>query len=72
LGVFLLGLLTTRPGENAAIWGMIAGLAATLAMQRYVAYTWYILVGSAVTLVVGIGAGMVSSKRTAPPMVRAE
>jgi solute:Na+ symporter, SSS family len=62
LGVFLLGLLTTRPGEAAAIAGMCAGLAATFALQRYVAYTWYILVGTTVTLVIGLVVGLFTSK----------
>ena len=58
LGVFLLGLLTKRPGENAAIIGMAAGLATTIAIQPYMAYTWYILVGSTVTIVTGLVAGI--------------
>ncbi len=58
LGVFLLGLLTRRPGENAAIIGMAAGLAATIVMQHYVAYTWYILVGTSTTIVTGLVAGL--------------
>jgi Na+/proline symporter len=70
LGVFLLGLLTKRPGENAAIAGMIAGLAATIALQRYVAYTWYILIGSMVTIFVGVVVGMWSSKRAPSPALR--
>jgi Na+/proline symporter len=68
LGVFLLGLLTKRPGENAAIAGMIAGLAATLALERYVAYTWYILVGSIVTIAVGVLAGTFWSKGRSTPV----
>ncbi|MFZ0595246.1 MAG: sodium:solute symporter [Bryobacteraceae bacterium] len=68
LGVFLLGLLTKRPGETAAIAGMIAGLAATLALHNYVAYTWYILVGSVVTIVVGIVTGTFVSKRAPSPV----
>jgi len=59
LGVFLLGLLTKGPGETAAMLGMIAGLIATILLQPYMAYTWYILVGSSVTMIVGIGAGSV-------------
>lgn len=70
LGVFLLGLLTKRPGENAAIAGMIAGLVATLALERYVAYTWYILVGSAVTVLVGITVGAFSKDSKPLPALR--
>ena len=53
LGVFLLGILTRRPGEAAAITGMAAGLLTTLAIRNSVAYTWYVLVGSTVTFCVG-------------------
>jgi SSS family solute:Na+ symporter len=53
LGVFLLGVLTKRPGEWAAIIGMSAGFAATLALRTQVAYTWYVLIGSVATFVVG-------------------
>lgn len=59
LGVFLLGLLTKRPGEMAAIVGMAAGLIATLFVRGQVAYTWYVLIGSSVTFVVGALAGLV-------------
>lgn len=57
LGVFLLGLLTKAPGETAAMLGMAAGLVATILLQPYMAYTWYILVGSSVTMIVGVIAG---------------
>jgi SSS family transporter len=57
LGVFLLGVLTKRPGEWAAIAGMSAGFVATLAFRNHVAYTWYVLIGSLATFVVGYFAG---------------
>ncbi len=53
LGVFLLGVLTRRPGEWAAIVGMCAGFLATLLLRSSVAYTWYVLIGSLVTFTVG-------------------
>jgi len=59
LGVFLLGLLTRRAGEGAAITGMVAGLAATFAVRGHVAFTWFVLVGSSATFVVGWLAGLV-------------
>ncbi|MGC2660594.1 MAG: sodium:solute symporter [Bryobacteraceae bacterium] len=59
LGVFLLGLLTRRPGERSAIAGMIAGLAAILLFRQAVAYTWYVLVGSLATFIVGYLASFV-------------
>jgi Na+/proline symporter len=57
LGVFLLGVLTKRPGEWAAIAGMTAGFVATLALRTHVAYTWYVLIGSLATFAVGYVAG---------------
>ena len=53
LGVFLLGVLTKRTGEWGAMAGMCAGFAATLLVRGKVAYTWYVLIGSAVTFIVG-------------------
>ena len=58
LGVFLLGVLTRRPGEWSAILGMTAGFVATLLLLSRVAYTWYVLIGSAVTFAVGYGASL--------------
>ncbi len=53
LGVFLLGVLTKRPGSASAIIGMSAGFLATLLLRSHVAYTWYVLIGSAATFLVG-------------------
>lgn len=55
LGVFLLGLLTKRVGEVAAMVGMSAGLSTTLAIKFLtpIAWTWYVLIGTAVTFGVG-------------------
>src|SRR5689334_24772550 len=55
LGVFLLGVLTKRTGEWGAITGMCAGFLATFLVRSQVAYTWYVLIGSGVTFVVGYG-----------------
>jgi Na+/proline symporter len=59
LGVFLLGVLTKKPGEWAAIAGMTAGFIATLLLRTQVAYTWYVLIGSLTTFVVGYLASLV-------------
>jgi SSS family solute:Na+ symporter len=64
LGVFLLGVLTRRPGEWSAIIGMSAGFIATLLFRSHVAYTWYVLIGSVATFVVGYGASFVIRERT--------
>lgn len=51
LGVFLLGLLNHRATETGAMAGMIAGLAAMLAIHWLtpLAWTWYVLAGSLIT-----------------------
>src|SRR6185369_10015014 len=48
LGVFLLGLLTRRVGEIAAMCGMVAGLAVMLYVRfaTPIAFTWYVLIGT--------------------------
>jgi SSS family transporter len=58
LGVFLLGVLTRRPGEWAAIAGVLAGLAVILYVTFYthIAYTWYVAIGTTVTFGVGVAA----------------
>ncbi len=60
LGVFLLGSLTTRVSESAAVAGMAAGLAATVALKLFtpVAFTWYVLAGSAATFATGLFASL--------------
>jgi len=56
LGVFLLGLLTRRVGEIAAMCGMVAGLALMLYVRfaTPIAFTWYVLIGTSMTFVTGI------------------
>jgi len=58
LGVFLLGLLTRRVGEMAAMAGMSAGLLTTLYVKfgTPIAFTWYVLIGTSMTFLVGIAA----------------
>lgn len=59
LGVFLLGMLTKRVGENAAMTGMVTSVLTMfwIKTQTSVAWTWYVMIGTAVT----IGAGYLSS-----------
>jgi solute:Na+ symporter, SSS family len=56
LGVFLLGVLTKKPGEWAAVAGVAAGLAAILYVRfaTPIAWTWYVLIGTVVTFGVGL------------------
>jgi Na+/proline symporter len=65
LGVFLLGLLTTRVGEGAAIAGMVAGLLIMFFVKVFtpIAWTWYVLIGTSVTLSVGYVASFVLKER---------
>jgi len=63
LGVFLLGFLTRRPGEWSAIAGMCAGWGTTLLLRSHVAYTWYVLIGSLTTFLVGYGTSLVIPER---------
>jgi SSS family transporter len=55
LGVFLLGLLTRRVQENSAIVAMVAGLLLMIAVKRWtnIAFTWYVLIGTAATFLTG-------------------
>ena len=60
LGVFLLGVLTKRTGERAAMAGVAAGLAAILFVyyRTPVAFTWYVLIGTGATFGVGLAASV--------------
>ena len=72
LGVFLLGTLT-RVGQPAAFAGIIGGSSVMLAVKlgTLVSWQWYVLIGSMVTLGVGVlaerwlaaGAGSAASER---------
>lgn len=61
LGLFLLGTLDRRATANGALAGMVAGLATVLCVYSFtsVAFTWYVLLGSVVTFVVGAAASRV-------------
>lgn len=56
LGVFLLGLWTRDVGRDAALVGMLAGMAAVsfVAFRTPVAYPWFALVGSSTVVAVGV------------------
>jgi solute:Na+ symporter, SSS family len=56
LGVFLVGVLTKRVGERAAMAGMTAGVIANLYIRfaTQVAWTWYVLIGTLVTVSVSL------------------
>jgi Na+/proline symporter len=65
LGVFLLGCLTTRAGEPAAIAGIVSGLAAMLYVKFFtpIAFTWWVAIGSFVTFGIGWMASFFGEKQ---------
>jgi solute:Na+ symporter, SSS family len=65
LGLFLLGTLDRRANTSGALIGMVCGLSATVAVWKWtsVAYTWYVLIGSCVTLLVGLITSRSTAKR---------
>jgi SSS family transporter len=69
LGVFLLGVLTRKVGESSAIAGMLAGLALMIYVRfgTSIAFTWYVLIGTAATVTVGAASSAISWRRFEPP-----
>jgi len=70
LGVFLLGMLTRRVGEKAAIAGMMAGFlvmiyVAAIHRQYFtpIAWTWYVLIGTSVTFLTGCAASLLEGRK---------
>jgi SSS family transporter len=60
LGVFLLGVLTRKPREGAAMAGVAVGLAVILYvwLATPVAFTWYVLIGTIATFAAGVIASL--------------
>jgi len=58
LGVFLLGVLTRRANQNGATLGMVCGFVTELYLWlgTQVPWTWYVMIGTAVTFGVGYAA----------------
>lgn len=58
LGVFLLGVLTRGASERGAMAGMVCGLALNLYLWLFthVSFTWYVVLGSVATFVIGYAA----------------
>ena len=61
LGVFLLGVLTRRASERGAMAGMICGFSLNLYLWRFtgIPFTWYVVLGSCTTFIVGYCASLV-------------
>ena len=57
VGVFLLGVLTRKANEDGAITGMVTSVVSMLAIwywsRAVIAWTWYVLIGTAITFAVG-------------------
>jgi SSS family solute:Na+ symporter len=66
LGLFLLGVWTTRVGQSSALVGLVAGLAAVsfAAFRTPLAWPWYALVGSSTVVLVGLAASYVLPSRS--------
>jgi SSS family transporter len=60
VGVFLLGVLTKKANERGSILGMAVGLLSMLAVWYFssIAFTWYVLIGTAITFIVGYTASL--------------
>ena len=58
LGVFFLGMFTRRVGQQAALAGLVVGLAGMtwIFFATPLAWTWYALAGSLLTIVAGLAA----------------
>jgi len=71
LGVFLLGVLTRRANQAGAMVGMLCGfvLEVYIWLKTPVPWTWYVMIGTVVTFVVGYAASFVlaNERRRAAP-----
>ena len=66
LGVFLLGVLTKRANQFGAIIGMLCGFICELYiwLATPIPWTWYVMIGTAVTFVIGYaGSCVISTSR---------
>jgi solute:Na+ symporter, SSS family len=65
LGAFLLGVLTRRANQPGVIAGIAVSLAFMVAVKQYsrLAWTWYVLAGTIVCVIVGYGVSLVSASR---------
>jgi Na+/proline symporter len=64
LGVFLLGLLTRKPGEYSAMIGVVAGVSAIVyvVLCTPIAFTWYVLIGTVVTFAAALAASFLEPR----------
>jgi SSS family transporter len=69
LGVFLLGILTRTASERGAMTGMVCGFALDLYLWlcTSVPFTWYVVLGSGTTFIVGYGASWMMPRTNLKP-----
>jgi solute:Na+ symporter, SSS family len=69
LGVFLLGVLTRRVGQTAALAGVLAGISAVTYAKfgTMLAWPWFALVGSSTVFAVGLAASLLVPGRSGSP-----
>jgi solute:Na+ symporter, SSS family len=74
LGLFLLGILTRRVGQAAALAGVIAGIAAVLYAKfgTNLAFPWFALVGSSTVFAVGLAASYLVPAPSGKPLAEPE
>jgi SSS family solute:Na+ symporter len=67
LGLFLLGTIDRRANATGALTGMFFGLAVILYVFKFttVAFSWYVMIGSVVTFVVGAAASRILGEKVA-------
>jgi Na+/proline symporter len=65
LGAFLLGVLTRRANQAGVMTGMAVSLASMLAVKFFtpLAWTWYVLAGTAVCLTIGYAVSVMTRQR---------
>lgn len=61
LGVFLLGVLTKKANQSGAMFGMLCGFVAELYLWQgtHVPWTWWVMLGTMTTFVIGYAASRV-------------
>jgi solute:Na+ symporter, SSS family len=69
LGVFLLGVLTRRANQVGAMVGMVFGFAVELYLwlETRVPWTWWVMIGTCVTFVVGCGFSLFVGEKQSNP-----
>jgi solute:Na+ symporter, SSS family len=73
LGAFLLGVLSPRSNQTGVIAGMIGALVFMLGInfETKIAWTWYVLLGSAVCVTTGYVVSLLSARKAARSVVSA-